>query len=220
MEVGFHTFPGGKQYAYVKKGTGTGTGTGTGQAPIFLRNIIFLTQGSDTHTIAIVRDWGANPRTIGIWEPPKGQMEWKELNSKPHTILSQAVIQAHMRKGVVREMMEEAKILPTEIKHLRMLPLYHIQDWPESGIRGAQFMYQFWTAEISNKTMLEAQKRIKVLVDHPDLASMLPSDVREKNAIQWWNPARGGDDWRQIRGAFSKKMTRMYYAYIDSYGVQ
>lgn len=186
--------------------------------PVFLRNILFLTTRTDSRTIAIVREWGATSDR-GVWEPPKGQMEWKEFREsgiKPHSVISEEDLYRYMKEGVLREMQEEAKVLPNEITGLTALPLSYMQAWPSSHIPGASFQYQFWKAHITNATMKKAQSRIQELVDHPSLARTLPHDVLEKDAIVWWSPS---EKWAKIRGAFSKKMTQLYYAYLDKYGV-
>jgi len=198
MEIGFHTFPGGKQYTFINAPT-----------PVFLRNIIFLKNLRNPREVAIVHEWGMAKK--GRWEPPKGQMEWKELHAtgiRPGTVLSWSQLYTHMRKGVLREMMEEAHVLPSEITGFRRLPQTYRQAWPESGIPGAQFMYQFWEANMSPRTLLEAQKRIQNLVHNADWKKILPSDITEKDAIQWWKPE---DGWEPIRGGFSKKMTALYF---------
>jgi hypothetical protein len=199
MEIGFHTFPSGKQYTFVKsKGN-----------PVFLRNIIFLKNTGHPREVAIVHEWGKAKKER--WEPPKGQMEWKELHAtgiKPGTVLTWSQLHKHMRKGILREMMEEAHVLPSEITGFHRLPQTYQQAWPESGIPGAQFLYQFWEANMSSRIMLEAQKRIHTLVDNADWKKILPSDITEKDAIQWWKPE---DGWEYIRGGFSKKMTALYF---------
>lgn len=210
MEIGFHTFPSGKQYVYVKT---------PGEPRVFLRNILFLQRSSAPAQFAIVREWGA-PRNEGAWEPPKGQMEWKELAEsgvKPGSIVTPKALAKYMREGVLREMTEEAKVFPDEIRNLRALPLAYEQEWKDSGAPGKnQFRYQFWTATITDKTMLEAQKRMTTLVTHPDLHHMLLPDVKEKDAIVWWSAS---SDEKLLRGAFSKKMTRMFVEWYKKHGV-
>lgn len=196
MEVGYHTFPSGKQYAYIKRDG----------KPVFLRNILFISRASHPREIATVREWGSRTNK-GVWEPPKGQLEWKEIGGRPRT-LPAAALTRHMRAGILREITEEAKFLPKELAHMRKLPLYYAQDWPESGVPGAKFMYQYWHAEASDAAMANAQARMKELVDHPDWKHMLPADLTEKDAVQWWKPE---DGWDSIRASFSKKMTRHYY---------
>jgi hypothetical protein len=125
-------------------------------------------------------------------------------------VLTLQQIQRHMRRGIVREMIEESTILPREISNFHMLPLAYIQDWPECELPGAQFMYQFWEGTITSKTMREAQRRLHDLAAS-DWKEILPADVCEKDAIEWWDPAEG---FRKIRSGFSQKMTRMYAEYV------
>ena len=202
MNIGFHTFPGGKQYVFIKNNVT--------DKPCFLRNILFLSPPTDPTTIAIVREFGASSDR-GTWEPPKGQMEWKEfatagIKTGP---ITNAQLTHFQRDGVLREMVEEAKILPTEIKNLTKLPFVHTQDWDDSK----QFMYQYWHATCPKEIMSEAQKRMATLVANPDWKDILPADMTEKDKIQWWNPERDG--WGHIRGAFSKKMTQHYFKMLE-----
>jgi ADP-ribose pyrophosphatase YjhB (NUDIX family) len=215
MEIGFHTFPSGKQYVYVKT-------PGAAKAPrVFLRNILFLRRASKPSEIALVHEWGASSDVE--WEPPKGQMEWKEFAARAGAVASGSIIQAntlanYMREGVLREMSEEAKVKPEEIQNLRMLPLAYEQAWAKASTTShpARFRYQFWEAQITDSIMLEAQARLKALVTHPNLHSM-PSDVKEKDAIVWWDAAN--PDWKMIRESFSKKMTSMFVDYVKKHGV-
>lgn len=201
MEIGFHTFPSGKKYAYWKDNG----------KPVFLRNIIFLVNEANKKQVAIVREWGATSNSR-VWEPPKGQMEWKEfedLGVKPNSIIPVRTVAAEMKKGVLREMCEEAKIHPRDIRGLKKLPLTHRQAWPESKVPNAEFMYQFWTATTNTKTLLEAKKCLQDLVDNPDWKEMLPNDLSEKDNIEWYTP---GKNDHYIRGGFSKKMIDIYYS--------
>ena len=213
MEIGFHTFPSGKQYVYVKT-------PGAAKAPrVFLRNIIFLRRASKPSEIALVHEWGA-PSDVE-WEPPKGQMEWKEFSASgvaPGSIIQSKTLANYMREGVLREMSEEAKIMPQEITNLRALRLSYEQVWRKASTPDspAQFRYQFWQAEIADSIMLEAQARMKALVDHPELHT-LPPDVKEKDAIVWWDVTK--PDWSMIRESFSKKMTSMFVDYVKKHGV-
>ena len=66
MKVGFHTFPSGKEYVFVRQGKGKSSD------PVFLRNIIFSENTANPREIAIVREWGVE-RNKHVWEPPKGR---------------------------------------------------------------------------------------------------------------------------------------------------
>jgi len=200
MELDFHTFPSGKKYAYAV----------INGHRIFLRNIIFLTRGEH---IVLVREWGAKSNKH-VWEPPKGQMEWSEFASagiRPGSKQSQSVMLRCMKKALIREMVEEAKVLPSETGYIRSLPIQYTQAWPESNVPNAHFLYQFWTAELPS--LKPAQERMNTLVRNPDWKRILPSDVTEKDAVDWWTPANG---WDIIRSGFSKKMMRMYFEFLSA----
>ena len=203
MEIDYHTFPSGKSYAYIK--------TPTGQK-VFQRNILFLHNSENPAQIALVHEFGKRTDRAA-WEPPKGQMEWKEFAAEgvkrgdPMTIKK---LERFQRDGVCRELTEEAKILPSEIKGLKRLPYAYKQEWPESGLKDAHFMYQYWQAHATPETLFEAQKRLDVLKADKDLKAMLPPDNAEKDAVRWWSP-KSKDGWEIIYGDFSKKMTQCYF---------
>lgn len=206
MEVNFHTFPSGKSYAYVQ--------TGSGQK-VFLRNIMFLHNAANPAQIALVHDFGKRTDKAA-WEPPKGQMEWKEFAAegvKPRDRITPRALERYERDGVCRELTEEAKILPSEITGLKRLPYAYKQAWPESGIKDAYFIYQYWQAKATPATLYEAQKRLDILKADKDLKAMLPPDNVEKDAVRWWSPSSVGG-WEIIYGDFSKKMTQCYFKVI------
>ncbi len=209
MKIGAHTFPSGKSYAYILTPEGH---------KLFLRNILFLHNSKNPTQIALVHEFGKRSDKA-TWEPPKGQMEWKEFASEGLTkgaTLSPKSLERHQRAGVLRELTEEAKILPSEIKGLIRLPYAYSQPWPESDLRDAHFMYQYWRAETTPATLLEAQKRLDILKSDADLRAMLPPDNVEKDAIKWWNPR---DGLSCLYGDFSKKMTQHYFKEFGGHAV-
>lgn len=205
MEIGFHKFPSGKKYAFLKQG----------KNPVFIRNVCFMTTKEDPYHIVVVREWGS-PSNYEVWEPPKGQMEWKELESagyKPKQTIKPNELLKQMKVALAREIIEESKI--TQFTDLRPLPIVYKQEWPESGVPNAYFMYQFWSAHITDAALVEAQQDMRQLVRSPDLKDVLLKDFTEKDAVVWWSPRSG---WNRIRESFSKKMTRLYYAFLEKYG--
>jgi len=202
MEVGYNVFPKGKRYAYVM----------IDNRPVFLRNIMFIHNTKNPSQVVIVHEWKMpNNR----WEPPKGQFEWDELGaSHKGAHMTQSQILAAMKRGILREVKEEAKILPSELIHMHSIPASYSQEWPECGIPGARFLYQFWQAEITPRTMLEAQKRMKELVHNEDWVHLLPPDILEKDNIRWWTPSP--KNYAMIRSGFSKKMTHKYFALLKA----
>ena len=202
MKVGYQTFPSGKKYAFVREG----------DKRFFLRNIAFLRHASKPHEIVMVREWGA-PSEKGAWEPPKGQMEWKEFSEagvRPEQSLTVPKLVSLMKEGVLREIAEEAKIMPNEIANLQYIPMSYKQAWPKAG-PDAVFRYQFWEGTVGN--LKPAQDRLKTLVNHPDWVQMLPADVSEKDRVAWWSPTNPAtSNW--VRGEFSGSMVDYYVRHL------
>ncbi len=197
-------FPSGKDYACLRNADGTKT---------FLRNIAFLHAPKNPHKIVLVHEW-EYPMTEE-WEPPKGQMEWKELKSagfrRGQKVETEQLLKA-MREGVCREVAEEAKIPASAIHNLHVLPVAYTGQFKEAG-RGALFRYQFWTGEVSAATVAAAQKKLERIVGNPAVQAKLAADKKEKDAVGFWEPTNQGS-WGRIRGAFSGEMTRIYYEWL------
>lgn len=196
--MGYQTFPSGKNYAFVREG----------DKRFFLRNIAFLRQMNQPSKLVVVREWGSTTEQ-GAWEPPKGQMEWKDFSEagvKPNQRVTIPRLVEFMKDGILREIAEEAKIMPSEIQDLRYIPLSYKQAFPKAG-PDAFFRYQFWEGAVSD--LVPAQKRLRELVAHPDWVRMLPADVSEKDKVTWWSPTNmATQNW--IRGDFSGSMVRTY----------
>jgi 8-oxo-dGTP pyrophosphatase MutT (NUDIX family) len=148
------------------------------------------------------------------WEPPKGQMEWKEFAAegfrKGQDIRDDQLIAA-MRAGVLREVEEEAKIRPSHIRGLEVLPMSYSEDFKRAG-PNSKFRYQFWRGTVSAADLRKAQDHLAEIVGSPEIQAALPADKKEKDAVAFWKPATNAD-WDKIRGHFSGTMTRMYYEY-------
>jgi hypothetical protein len=205
MKIDFHRFSTGKEYACVVEEKDRAN------RRVFLRNIAFLHPPSDLSKIVVVREWGteSNRQT---WEPPKGQMEWKEFAAadfKPRQDITPRQLVAAMRKGLLRELAEEAKLTAADIRDFALLPLSYTEPFEAAG-KNAVFRYQFWEGVVTEAAMRRAQGRMEELVGNPETWADIPADKKEKNAVAWWKPT-SSEAWRRIRGAFSGTMVRMYY---------
>jgi len=199
--IHFHKFPSGKEYLYIHQPSGE---------RVFIRNILFI-HSTNEKTIALVHEWGKNPKKE--YEPPKGQMEWKEAKlygAVPNQKVTETKLMRMMKAAVIREIGEEAKFLKTELENVHPLPLVYEQSFKGAPLKTDRFRYQFWAATVSQASMKKAQERIQHLVDHPDYTNMLAPDLKEKDGLIWWNPS---DGWDKIRSGFSKNMTQQYYKY-------
>jgi hypothetical protein len=202
--INFHKFPSGKKYLYIHQPSGE---------RVFIRNILFIHAPGDPKRIALVHEWGRNPKKE--YEPPKGQMEWKEAKmygARPNQSVSEAQLMKMMKAAVIREIGEEAKFTPRELKEVHSLPLVYEQSFKGGHLKKDRFRYQFWSASVSEADMKVAQERIQKLVDDPEGTARLKADLREKDGLIWWTPT-DVESWNIIAG-FSKNMTQHYYDHV------
>ena len=198
--IGYETFKRGKEYLYIHQPSGE---------RVFIRNILFIHPADDEKTIALVHEWGKNPKKE--YEPPKGQMEWKEAKmygATPNKQVSEKQLMIMMKAAVIREIGEEAKFLKSELKSVHPLPLVYEQSFMGAPLKTDRFRYQFWSATVTEASMKKAQERIQKLLDDPEGTKLLKPDLREKDGLIWWKPS---DGWDKIRSGFSNNMTHQYY---------
>jgi len=201
--INYHKFPSGKEYLYIQQPS---------DERVFIRNILFIHPADDEKTIAVVHEWGKNPKKE--YEPPKGQMEWKEAKmygAVPNQSVTEKQLMTMMKAAVIREIGEEAKFLKSELKNVHPLPMVYEQGFTGAPLKTDRFRYQFWSATVSEAAMKKAQERVQKLVDDPEGTKLLKPDLKEKDGLIWWNPSK---EWSMIRGGFSKKMTQQYYAAV------
>jgi len=175
---------------------------------------LFIHPVGDPNTIALVHEWGKHPKKE--YEPPKGQMEWKEAkmyDAVPNKSVTETQLLTMMKAAVIREIGEEAKFTKQELKHVEPLPLVYEQSFKGAPLSTDRFRYQFWTATVSEASMKKAQARVQELLDNPEHTKTLKPDLREKDGLIWWNPS-SPEKWRMIRGGFSNNMTHQYYEYV------
>jgi hypothetical protein len=206
MYIGYEEFKSGKKYLYMKEEI---DGPRT-----FLRNILFIHHPESYRKIAVVHEFGS--KAMASYEPPKGQMEWKEVEgmTKDSKIESKQLVK-FMKEAVLREIGEEAKFLPSELKKLKPLPFVYEETFEGAPYKSDKFRYQFWSACTTDASMIKAQNRIKHMIDSPHHISLLPADVREKDHVCWFE-LKSKEDYKYIRRSFSLKMTKLYYDSIDS----
>jgi hypothetical protein len=203
--IGYHKFPSGKEYLYIHQPSGE---------RVFIRNILFIHPANDPKTIALVHEWGKHPKKE--YEPPKGQMEWKEAkmyDAVPNKSVTEKQLLTMMKAAVIREIGEEAKFTKQELKQVTPLPLVYEQSFKGAPLRTDRFRYQFWSATVSEASMKKAQARVQELLDNPEHTKTLRPDLKEKDGLIWWKPS-SPEKWSMIRGGFSNNMTHQYYNYV------
>ncbi len=197
MDVGYIDFNDGKQYVYVLQ---------DGKR-IFLRNVAFIVNPACTKLL-VVHNVGTS---LGRgWEPPKGLCEWADFDGAVQNgKVTLQTYNACLRAAMVREVVEEAKILPNELRNVHMLPYayYGVCD-----VQNNNYMYQFWTATITERTMQKAQQRQRELHTNPDWIDMVPSEIKETDGVDWWDAST-----MHLTHGPAEKMTRAYLKLVNKH---
>jgi ADP-ribose pyrophosphatase YjhB (NUDIX family) len=146
---------------------------------VYLRSCIFLHPDYEPFqktNFLVVKRTGAR-WTTATWEPPKGQMEGKDIKNKP--------IMEHLKENVIRETQEESHI--TDIKQLRHTGLvFQSQetDYPQN----TYFQYHIFQGFITKEQVSQSFDTFKWIKEHPKGFARWKRDRREKDAVAWFDP--------------------------------
>jgi 8-oxo-dGTP pyrophosphatase MutT (NUDIX family) len=164
---------------------------------VYLRMACFIHEAgsNDPRRFLVVKRKDATPSS-NAWEPPKGQMEGKD--AKP---IDAPLIEL-MAENVRRETLEEAKI--TKIKNLRYTGLV-VQSREKEYPSNHYFQYHLFQAITTSDEIQKAQETFKWLNEHPKAFSRMRSDVREKDALTWFDPKK-----TKMMGRWSPSIVTLY----------
>jgi len=164
---------------------------------VYLRMACFIHEaGSEDSTRFLVvkrKDASAESKA---WEPPKGQMEGKD--AKPEN----APLIELMAENVRRETMEEAKI--EQIRNLRYTGLV-VQSRENDYPPNHYFQYHIFQAVVEQDEIEKAQQTFTWLNEHPKAFARMRSDVREKDALDWFNAKK-----TRMMGRWSPSIVALY----------
>ena len=164
---------------------------------VYLRMACFIHESgtSDPSKFLVVKRKDATPSS-NAWEPPKGQMEGKD--AKP---ISAPLIEL-MGENVRRETFEEAKI--EKVNNLRYTGLVvqsREKDYPENHY----FQYHIFQATTEPEEIAKAQETFDWLNAHPKAFSRMRSDVREKDALTWFDAKK-----TKLMGKWAPSIVALY----------
>ncbi len=164
---------------------------------VYLRSVCFLhehKQPFEASRFLVVKRHGANP-TTKAWEPPKGQMEGKDMDeSKPLIEL--------LAENVRREVEEEAKIDSFhKLRYTGLVVQSHEPDYPPNHY----FQYHVFQAIVTPEEIQEAQNEFQWLNEHPAAFARLKSDKREKDGMTWYSPSQ-----TRLMGRWSPSIVALY----------
>jgi len=150
---------------------------------VYLRNAAFL-HIDPTHIkqfLVFRNSKGRKQTKKGIWEPPKGQMEGKDLLHHPRTPLVQLLSNA-----LKREVEEEAHI--TDIKEIRYTGIvFQSQEDPVKE-PNVYFQYHIFQYLLEPHVVQEAFNEFNWIKEHPKAFARFKRDRRETDRMAWYDP--------------------------------
>jgi 8-oxo-dGTP pyrophosphatase MutT (NUDIX family) len=180
---------------------------------VYLRSACFIHEKGalwDSQRFIIVKRHGG-PADGKTWEPPKGQMEGKD-GLRMQTLAPQKASDGLrvkntpliniLAENIRREVSEEAKINQLQkLRHTGMVYQGRERDYPENHY----FQYHIFQAYVTPTEISRALNEFIWLHAHPKAWQRLRKDVREKDAIAWYDPRHTG-----LMGRWSPSIVAMY----------
>ncbi len=165
---------------------------------VYLRSCAFVFAGNSmtqnkSHFIVVKKT--GSPTNGKSWEPPKGQMEGKDLGPK-------GPILKYLRENVRREMEEEAAIHNTKsIKYTGLVYQGRERDYPSNWV----FQYHIFEVLISTNELRKMMEHFNWIKEHPTAFAKFKRDRREKDAIEFYNSER-----TKLYGSWSPGIVSLY----------
>ena len=145
---------------------------------VYLRACVFLHPNgpfNPTHFLVVNRiksRWSS-----ATWEPPKGQMEGKEIKTNKSIL-------EHLKNNVLRETEEESHITEIQnLKHTGLVFQSQETDYPEN----TYFQYHIFQGIVTQDQLNQSFNTFKWIKDHPKAFARWRRDRREKDAVSWFN---------------------------------
>ena len=164
---------------------------------VYLRACTFIHEAGvtfDQSRFLVVKRYEGDPKKK-TWEPPKGQMEGKDTHMRTPVLKL-------LQQNVYREVAEESKVRRLmNLRHTGKVLQSQEPDYPKNHY----FQYHCFQAFVTPDEVDAAAKEFEWLNEHKDLWEKMPKDVREKDALAWFNPRE-----TQMMGRWSPTLVAMY----------
>lgn len=164
---------------------------------VYLRACTFIHEAGvpfDQSRFLVVKRYEGDPKKK-TWEPPKGQMEGKDTHPKTSVLKL-------LEQNVFREVGEEAKVRKLmNLRHTGKVLQSQEPDYPKNHY----FQYHCFQGFATSEEIDAAAQEFDWLNDHKDFWEKMPKDVREKDALAWFNPRE-----TQLMGRWSPTLVASY----------
>lgn len=147
---------------------------------VYLRSCVFLHPINEPfqkqHFLVVKR---TNARmSSAAWEPPKGQMEGKELSSRI------SILEA-LKDNVMRETEEESHITDiTRLHHTGLVFQSQESDYPSNHY----FQYHIFQGFLTPKQIDQSFSTFEWMKEHKAAVKRWRRDRKEKDAVTWFSP--------------------------------
>jgi len=146
---------------------------------VYLRSAVFLHPTNEPfhpRRFLVVKK-AKSHMSSATWEPPKGQMEGKDIHGKSVLKL--------LKENALRETAEESHI--TNIKdfaHTGLVFQSQESDYPDNHF----FQYHIFQGFITPTTIQDSFDTFAWAKEHPKAVARWSRDRKEKDAVAWFNP--------------------------------
>lgn len=145
---------------------------------VYLRSCSFIHDAADIRPLKfIVVKATHKPASSYAWEPPKGQMEGKDLPSE-------GPILAALLQNAIREINEETGI-PGDIPlvHTSLVFQGREKNYPANHV----FQYHIFRGAVEPERFIYAKHRFAYFRENPKEFEKLTKDYREKDDLEWYD---------------------------------
>ena len=169
---------------------------------VYLRAACFVHEAGtpfEPTRFLVVKRTGGDPEKKS-WEPPKGQMEGRDL--KGRTGGKEKTVLQLLKENIRREVAEEAKIVGLRGLHHTGLTLQAVEpDFPPN----TYFQYHVFQAFSSSAAIEKAMAEFAWLAENPEAFRRLRADQREKDGLGWFN-----EGTKKLMSRWSPTLVRRY----------
>lgn len=148
---------------------------------VYLRSCAFLHPIDEPFTkqqFLVVKKTGARA-TSAAWEPPKGQMEGKDLTPRI------SILNA-LKENAIREIEEEAHITHIErLHHTGLVFQSQETDYPPNHY----FQYHIFQGYLTLEQVKQSIDTFDWMKDHKAAVKRWKRDRKEKDAVAWFSPS-------------------------------
>jgi len=147
---------------------------------VYLRSCVFLhpmDEPFQKQHFLVVKRTGARP-TTATWEPPKGQMEGKEWNTRI------SILDA-LKQNVLRETEEESHITKVErLHHTGLVFQSQETNYPSNHY----FQYHIFQGFLTQDQIIQSYSTFEWMKEHKLAVKRWRRDRKEKDAVAWFSP--------------------------------